>query len=132
VKLNKVVFRFAFLSALLFILVFSLLPDISVRLPEFDWFDKIVHAAAYAVLGVLAFFSFVIHHRAGITRGILIVIILSMYGGLIELLQSCTGRSPDVYDLLFDVIGTLAGMGSSILFFAMKGTRKETGKFPRR
>jgi VanZ family protein len=125
VKVTKIVFRFTFFSAFLFILVFSLLPDILVQLPEFDWFDKIVHAIAYAVLGVLAFFSFVIHHKAGITRGILIVLFLSMYGGMIELLQSCTGRSPDVYDLLFDVIGALAGMGSSILFFTFKKNSKE-------
>ena len=75
-------------------------------------FDKVVHAAVYAVLGLLVAMPLerlkVIQRRTAIV--IVAAMVVTAYGISDELHQRFTpGRSPDVYDVIADAIGGVLG-----------------------
>lgn len=75
-------------------------------------FDKVVHAAVYAVLGLLV--ALPLDRLKLIQRRTAIVIVAAMvvtaYGISDELHQRFTpGRSPDVFDVIADAIGGVLG-----------------------
>ncbi|MBN1698205.1 MAG: VanZ family protein [Spirochaetales bacterium] len=114
----------AFFSAAVFILVFSLIPKIIINPPGIDWFDKLLHTSVYTVLGVLSFLSFIGERRSVIQKAVLLVILLSLYGGIIEVLQSFTGRTPDIFDFFSDSIGASVGVGSCFVICFLKRKSK--------
>jgi VanZ family protein len=87
------------------ILVLSLLPDVAGPLGETVG-DKIPHLIAYATLG---FFVYVATGRAGVAVLVVSVVLCTLYGGAIEILQQYTGRTPEIGDWVADFAGALGG-----------------------
>ncbi len=91
------------------ILVLSLLPDPILSLGWFSGLDKVQHWLAYALLGFLVYLTI---QSPGRNRTLFLVISVfacTMYGGLIEVLQSFTGRRPDSVDFFTNFFGALVG-----------------------
>jgi VanZ family protein len=92
--------RGAFAIGVLVVTVLSLAP--AQTLPTLDLSDKINHAIAYAFLAATGCFGF------GVSRlgtQLVIVVSLSLFGGLIEVLQPLSGRSASVADALANQVG---------------------------
>jgi VanZ family protein len=93
--------RWAFWSCAVVVLVLALIPP-SRYMPSTPW-DKLNHALAFAVLAVLAIWSYR-------TRVAVMLTGLLVYGGLIELLQGLTPyRSAEWGDWLADAVGLALG-----------------------
>ncbi|MCB1759992.1 MAG: VanZ family protein [Gammaproteobacteria bacterium] len=67
--------------------------------------DKLNHFAAYALLGLLAYLA-----RSGRAPWLLWPLLLTLYGGLIELLQPYVNRHAEWLDLAANGLGALAGV----------------------
>ena len=84
-------------------------------------FDKIVHFFLYFPLAFFLGAEFDLSKRTvlRISGPLLTMLIVVLYGGMIELLQEnlFINRSSDIADLLADVIGGLAGLAIYYLFF---------------
>ena len=94
--------RLLFFTVALAILIFALLPA-SVRLPSTGW-DKSNHVLAFGVLAYMGCKAFP-------QSGYWLWGMLTMYGGVIEVLQYFTpSRSAEWADLLADAIGALIGL----------------------
>jgi VanZ family protein len=94
----------------------------------FGLLDKLGHLVVYLIL---AFFSYrwwssrrgsarrgtarrgIARRRHRVARILATVVLCSLYGGALELLQRYFGRSPEVLDLLADVIGSAVGATAS-------------------
>lgn len=75
-----------------------------------------MHLSAYIVLALSM--CFILPPSIKPIRTILIVLIISsLYGAVIEYLQGFTGRTPEGLDLLFDSAGAAVGI---LLFFSYK------------
>ena len=73
--------------------------------------DKIAHFIAYIVLSFLVFASISQGRRSG-TALVMVLIVTALcivFGGLIEILQTFTGRQPEFLDLTADFIGAVCG-----------------------
>jgi VanZ family protein len=95
------------------------LPSVSLfRIPNFD---KIVHAVLYFPLAFVLGAEFDLSGKNWLkfTGPGLTMLIISIYGGLIEVLQEklFINRSADIDDVLSDIIGGLAGLAVYYLFF---------------
>ena len=86
------------------ILVLSLLPDVPSATESLG--DKIPHLVAYTALGFLLFAA---RNRTGAWPLLLAVVLCALYGGVIEILQQFTGRTPDLADWAVDWAGALVG-----------------------
>jgi len=84
-------------------------------------FDKIVHAALYFPLAffLVAEFDLSKKYALQLTGPLITMLIVALYGGLIEFLQETIfiNRSADVMDFLADLIGGLTGLVIYYLFF---------------
>ena len=98
--------RIAFYGTGALVAALSLVPSAS--LPPTSIGDKVEHVIAYGVLGLLG--------AAGSTRGVTRVILgLVAFGIAIELLQTFSpGRSPDLLDVVADIVGSGLGCGAAI------------------
>jgi len=99
--------------------VLSLLPDPPEIPGGFQFADKLAHLFAYLVLSFLVFASFFEGKRVG-TALITVMIAAALcvvFGGLIEILQIFTGRQPELWDLVADLIGAVCGafIGAGLL-----------------
>jgi len=98
--------RAALVAALLGIFVLSMIP-VPAGLEVFSWQDKVEHASAFALLGVLAATA-----RLGPARRW--VVGLLVYGALIEFAQSTVPyRTADPADWVADAIGVALALGVS-------------------
>ena len=83
--------------------------------------DKIVHACLYFPLAFFlgAEFDLSKNNLLRLAGPAITMLIVALYGGLIELLQEklFVNRSADMLDFLSDVIGGLAGLAIYYLFF---------------
>jgi VanZ family protein len=83
--------------------------------------DKIVHACLYFPLAFFLGAEFDLSKKniLRLTGPLLVMIIVALYGGLIEVLQETIfiKRSADILDFLADVVGGLAGLTVYYLFF---------------
>ena len=83
-------------------------------------FDKIVHTALYFPLAIFLGAEFDLSKKSilRITGPLLTMLLVTVYGGLIEILQEklFSNRSSDIVDLLADVIGGLLGLTIYYLF----------------
>jgi len=119
----RYIVRFFLLVTAGIILYFSLIPDPPNTFIKFNAMDKVEHAVAYALLGLLSFFSFRYDRNHPVRIVIFSVLLCSIYGGLIEILQRYTGRFPDSGDLIMDIIGATAG--SLLAFFILRYISKK-------
>ena len=83
--------------------------------------DKVVHFCMYTVLSLILLLEFN-KPFLSVFPGIVMPLAISiLYGGLIEIIQIFISyRSADIFDFLFDVGGSLAGLG---LFFLWRKIR---------
>lgn len=97
----KVLRTSLFSISLLCFTVLLLIPQQYLTEEVFNWWDKAQHSLAFAILTVTGFWSHPKHATA-------IFILLLVYGGVIEVLQSLLGwRHGDIQDWLADAIGVL-------------------------
>lgn len=97
-----------------------LMPQPSVDVGLFDWFDKLVHACMYWVLCSVFWYEY-FHHSVCFTRLRLQVLAVGMpilMSGLIEVAQSylTTTRSGDWWDFLANSLGVILAWGLSPLY----------------
>ncbi|WP_119304108.1 VanZ family protein [Dongia deserti] len=98
--------RAAFYLASVLVGALSLTP--STTLPPVSIGDKAEHVIAYALLGLLGGIS----SERSVVRT---AFGLAAFGIAIELLQAFSpGRSPDVFDVLADIVGACIGCGGAI------------------
>jgi VanZ family protein len=96
------------------------IPDTSfINIPHFD---KIAHAFLFLVLVFLLARGFVLQNKFTYLRNSFLTSSLVfgiVYGGITEMLQGSVfpGRTSDIYDFLFDVLG---GMAGSFFFIFLK------------
>jgi len=96
--------------------ILSLVPSPPQIKNPFRGMDKVEHALAYASLG---FFRCLGRLELDKKRPILrVVIFLGIFGGLIEVAQIYTGRTPEMADLAADIIGAI--IGATVAFFVTK------------
>ncbi|TSA35370.1 MAG: VanZ family protein [Porphyromonadaceae bacterium] len=109
--------------ALLILILCAIPGDSLPKVPMFNIpnLDKIIHAALYFPLAFFLGAEFDLSKRSilRISGPLLTMLIISLYGGLIEILQErfFINRSSDIMDFLADVIGGLAGLTIYYLFF---------------
>lgn len=99
----------------------TLIPEEDIPKITLTHLDKVLHLLEFFALGFLAMNALIrshIHDNLGLLI-ILTIIMGSLYAALGEWLQNfVSGRSPDVYDLLSDLIGLNLGV-----FMYMRGVR---------
>ncbi len=100
---HKIPFTLLLICALI-ILIFSLFIS-APKIADINSLDKFEHIAAYIALSLLFVLSFKNRNKVIIIS----IIICTMYGGLMEVLQGITGRNPGFIDLLADLIGSIIG-----------------------
>ena len=100
----------AILTALL-ILYLSLIREPRLTLPPFTGADKIAHCGMYLLLAGLFTFGRLANHAKGWTCTWLVILLCSLYGGGIELLQAYCfpPRTGDWADWLADAAGAVSG-----------------------
>lgn len=93
------------------ILTASLVPDVPLPESRIPGLDKIAHAAAYAALAAVLLFGLRKPGTAFVGAVLRTVVVCTLYGGAIELLQRLTGRTADPLDFLANAAGALLGAG---------------------
>lgn len=89
--------------------------------PGIPHFDKLVHAAMFCVLAVLAGAALNLRQRADSFRvGARWAIVFALYGALDEWSQRFVHRDPDVLDWLADVAGIALG---ALLYWSLPVSR---------
>jgi len=80
--------------------------------------DKLLHMAAYAVLGLLAVLAYGSRWRRPAT-GVIVVsalfVMLAAWGILDEATQPFFGRAADVVDWAYDVVGVVLGLAAGLV-----------------
>lgn len=101
--------------------ILSLVPSPPQIQNPFRGMDKIEHTLAYAGLG---FFRCLGRIELKKSRPFLrVVIFLSVFGGMLEVAQVFTGRTPEMADLAADIIGSVIGALAAL--FLTKLLRKD-------
>ena len=104
---KRVLFEALFWVALGGVALLSLIPSPPPLPLSFNGVDKLQHLGAYGFLGFFRGISLLRRLRG---RDVLIIaVILTVFGGILELLQAATGRTPEFRDLLADGLGAMAG-----------------------
>ena len=93
------------------ILVLSLIPKPLEFPGGFHFADKIAHFVAYLVLGFFVFASISGVKRFGsaLIAVLVVAVLCTVFGGVIEILQMFTHRRPEFLDLSADLIGAVCG-----------------------
>jgi VanZ family protein len=91
------------------VLVLSLLPTLAVPETGIPFTDKLLHTAAYLVLGSLGYLFFYTKKQHKLQALVLSVIICTLWGAGIEILQGYTGRTPELLDGIMDFCGAALG-----------------------
>ena len=98
------------------ITILSLLPDPPQPDLDIPFQDKIEHFIAYAALGGLTVGSFWSRMRRPLILAAAIILSVA-FGGVLEILQSFTGRSTELGDLIADFLGAVLGATAGLLIF---------------
>ncbi len=104
--------------ALIFILSSQPLPE---KVPVFFGVDKVMHAAAWTVLGILCFRAFQSRWSQAKPSAIVALSVVAsvLFGISDEFHQSFVpSRTADIRDLVFDFLGSIVGSGICRLFYA--------------
>ena len=123
--------RVALLSAVAAaILVLSLIPDPPIELGWLANADKVQHWVAYLVLGFLVYLTIQHGEKRRLAIVGLSVALCTIYGGLIEVLQTFTGRSADAIDFFVNMFGASAGAVASLgsVEISIDSKRRRTGR----
>ena len=91
------------------ILVLSLLPESIIPVKAFMGLDKAQHWLAYCGLGILVMLTIQSARRTLVLYFALSVFSCTIYGGIIEVLQGFTGRTPDIIDFSVNFAGAACG-----------------------
>ena len=110
------------------IIVLSLLPEVPINVKFFLGLDKVQHWLAYTVLGFLVLLT--ISGRGGSLALYYAVCVFActMYGGLIEVLQGFTGRTPDTVDFFVNMFGAAVGGVTAIGFIEISRNHRRRGR----
>jgi len=84
--------------------------------------DKLLHLAAYGVLGLLAGLAYGGRWRKPSSAAVSLFTLLAAWGMLDELTQPLFGRLADVGDLIYDILGIAIGLAAGI--FASRWLRR--------
>ena len=89
-----------------------------VKLPTFNFFDKVIHVSAYFLLSISWFLAFNIRDKY-FKNSIYIAILSFIYGIIIEALQGVitTYRQADVFDMVANLTGIVIAWVFFNLFF---------------
>ena len=112
------------------ILVLSLLPEVPVDIEFLLGLDKLQHWLAYAALGFLVLLTINRRGKSLLFYYGICVFSCTMYGGLIEVLQGYTGRTPDTVDFFVNLFGAATGGVTAVGFIEMSrsGREKKDGR----
>ena len=112
------------------ILVLSLLPEVPVDIEFLLGLDKLQHWLAYAALGFLVLLTINRRGKSLLFYYGICVFSCTMYGGLIEVLQGYTGRTPDTVDFFVNMFGAATGGVTAVGFIEMSrsGREKKDGR----
>jgi VanZ family protein len=95
-----------------------------------DWLkpDKLVHLAVFAILAVLLMRGISaggLRFGAQKFAGLIVLSVGTVFGGITELLQYYLfiGRSGNVFDLMADIAGLMAGIAVYLIFFKRQGQK---------
>ena len=105
------------------ILTLSLLPEVPLNVKIFAKMDKVQHWVAYTGLGFLVLLTIQGSRRALALYFALSVFSCTMYGGIIEVLQGFTGRTPETADFFVNMFGAAAGGIFAIGFIEISRNR---------
>ena len=105
------------------ILTLSLLPEIPLDVKRFMGMDKVQHWIAYTGLGFLVLLTIRGGKRPLVFYFALSVFSCTMYGGMIEVLQGFTGRTPETADFFVNMFGAAAGGVFAIGFIEISRNR---------
>jgi VanZ family protein len=114
-RLTATLLFWPYLAGLVFV---SLMP----KPPELEgpWaWDKLDHFTAYLVLAILA-------RAIGLPPGRTVASAMAL-GGVLEILQGFTGRSPELGDFIANSLGAVAGIIASLIFLRLSGPRPLVG-----
>ena len=106
----------------LFIFIQSSLPA-SEHLPDFEFSDKLLHAGAYAVLGLLVYraFNAAGKHTATARLVILSIVLTALYGASDEVHQYFVpSRSAEFLDFAADTIGAILGVMMALAIYTKR------------
>ncbi len=78
------------------------------------YFDKIVHLALYAILGISFFWNKQPYERLKMT--LFVLLYASLLGLSIEFIQPLVNRSCEMTDFVADLLGTVLGIVVSVIF----------------
>ena len=111
----------------LVILILSVVPGET--LPKVGWravihFDKIAHAVVYAILALAMSWSIMKRKQFSIKTAAVIVLICSLYGILLEMVQHSflSDRFFEIPDIIANIIGSIIGAGF-VFFITNKNQR---------
>jgi len=76
--------------------------------------DKLLHMAAYGVLGMLAALAYGGRWQTTLSAAIALFVLLTAWGMVDELTQPLFGRFADSSDLAFDIIGSVIGLAAGL------------------
>jgi VanZ family protein len=83
------------------------------HIPEFDFSDKLLHAAVYAVLGMLLYRAFNAMHKRPSTASLVVlsILITALYGASDEVHQYFVpSRNAEFLDFAADAVGGMIGV----------------------
>jgi VanZ family protein len=81
--------------------------------------DKLLHAASYAVLALLAAFAWSLHRPASAGGLLTVLAVVLLYGALDEISQLVVGRQADAADWIADAAGATTGLAVFTIARAM-------------
>ena len=111
----NILLKIAFFSIAAAIVILSLLP---VEAMGPDLSDKLKHAGAYAALSLSAAAAFLSKPRF---KWLLFIIALCVvFGAILEVLQSLTGRNPEFLDLSADAGGASVGAAAGAFIIRLR------------
>jgi hypothetical protein len=76
--------------------------------------DKLLHMAAYGVLGLLAALAYGGRWQTTLSAAIALFVLLTAWGMVDELTQPLFGRLADSSDWVFDIIGSAIGLAAGL------------------
>ncbi len=121
------ILRISLLAILAFgILALSLLPEPPFDVEHLLGLDKVQHWLAYAALGCLVLLTVHKRNRSLLFYYTVTVFSCTMYGGLIEVLQRYTGRTPDTIDFFVNMFGAAAGGVIALGLIEMSKNRRNS------
>ena len=91
------------------ILVLSLIPQNPLSVNSFRGIDKLEHYTAYLVLAFLLYLNIYEVKTSKLFTLIITITLAILYGSIIEFLQKFTGRSPELFDIMADFLGSVSG-----------------------